>query len=75
MTLMKLIQTCPDIDQARVQGSENIKRSYEYKRRFDSIKTKVNNFAIGDFELFQNEERNQTKLDPKYKGPFRAINV
>lgn len=25
--------------------------------------------------LLENEERNQTKLDPKYKGPFRVIEI
>lgn len=25
--------------------------------------------------LLQNEERNQKKLDPKYKGPFRVMEV
>ena len=27
-------------------------------------------FNLGDFVLRKNEERNQTKLDPKFKGPF-----
>lgn len=25
--------------------------------------------------MLQNEERNQTKLDPKYKGPFQVIEL
>lgn len=25
--------------------------------------------------ILQNEERNQTKLDPKFKGPFKVIEI
>ncbi|CAH2088849.1 unnamed protein product [Euphydryas editha] len=48
--------------------------SYE-KRRFDQTKAKFNKFSVGDFVLIMNEERNQTKLDQKFKGPFEVIEV
>lgn len=65
-----------DIDQVRADAVQNMERAAEYdKVRFDSTKAKVKPFAIGDFVLLQNEERNQTKLDPKYKGPFKVTEV
>lgn len=32
-------------------------------------------FSVGDLVLLKNEERNQNKLDPKYKGPFKITRV
>lgn len=65
-----------DIELARAQAVANIEKSATYdKVRFDSTKAKLTPFSVGDFVLLQNEERNQTKLDPKYRGPFRVIEV
>lgn len=65
-----------DLEQVRGQALNNVEKSSAYdKTRFDSTKAKITPFSIGDFVLLQNEERNQTKLDPKYKGPFRIIDV
>jgi transposase InsO family protein len=65
-----------DIDQVREVASENIQRCAEYdKSRFDTTKATIRNFSVGDFVLLENEERNQTKLDPKFKGPFKVVDV
>lgn len=70
------VETDVDIDKVRKVASENITKCAVYdKTRFDVTKAKVNNFSVGDFVLLQNEERNQTKLDPKFKGPFKIIEV
>lgn len=65
-----------DIDAVREQAVASMEKNSTYdKSRFDSTKAKVQNFAVGDFVLLQNEERNQTKLDPKYKGPFKIAEL
>ncbi|KAJ2952278.1 hypothetical protein O0L34_g4558 [Tuta absoluta] len=65
-----------DLEQVRAEAVKNMSDCASYdKTRFDSNKAKVQPFSVGDFVLLQNEERNQTKLDPKYKGPFRVIEV
>lgn len=65
-----------DISQTREQAAHNIVQSASYeKSRFDSTKARLVKFNVGDLVLLQNEERNQTKLDPKYKGPFKIIDV
>lgn len=65
-----------DIEQVRTDAVTNMKVNADYdKTRFDKTKAKIVPFSVGDFVLLQNEERNQTKLDPKYKGPFKVIEV
>lgn len=65
-----------DLDEIRQIASEGISRSASYeKERFDSNKASVNRFSVGEFVLIENEERNQTKLDPKYRGPFQVIEI
>lgn len=65
-----------DIDAVREQAVARMEKNSTYdKSCFDSTKAKVQNFAVGDFVLLQNEERNQTKLDPKYKGPFKIAEL
>ncbi|KAL0870702.1 hypothetical protein ABMA27_005644 [Loxostege sticticalis] len=65
-----------DLDQIRNHASESIQSNAQYdKARFDLGKAKLVKFSVGDFVLLQNEERNQTKLDPKYKGPFKVIEL
>lgn len=63
-----------DIDKICKVTSDNIKCAEYDKSRFDMTKAKVNSFSVGDFVLFF-EERNQTKLDPKFKGPFKVVEV
>ena len=54
-----------------MQAIQNIASNAKYdKERFDRTKAKIVKFNLGDFVLRKNEERNQTKLDPKYRGPF-----
>lgn len=70
------VEQAVDLDEARKSSSEKIEKNAVYdKERFDATKAKLNKFSIGDFVLIENEERNQTKLDPKFKGPFRVIEV
>lgn len=70
------VDTEVDIDQVREIATENIQSCAEYdKTRFDSTKATIRKFAVGDFVLLENEERNQTKLDPKFKGPFKVLEV
>jgi hypothetical protein len=45
------------------------------KSRFDKNKAKIVACRAGDFVLIKNEERNQTKLDPKFRGPFEVTEV
>ena len=60
-----------DISDVRQQAVQNIENKAQYdKERFDTNKAKVVRFNLGDFVLRKNEERNQTKLEPKFKGPF-----
>jgi hypothetical protein len=60
-----------DISNVRQQAIRNIEDSAKYdKDRFDKTKAKVVRFNVGDFVLRKNEKRNQTKLDPKFKGSF-----
>lgn len=35
----------------------------------------MSRFSVGEFVLIENEERNQVKLDAKFRGPFRIIKV
>lgn len=45
------------------------------KARFNKTKAKITPFSVGDYVLIENHERNQTKLDPKYKGPYEVIEI
>lgn len=45
------------------------------KQRFDKSKAKIFKFSIGDFVLIENHDRNKTKLDPKYRGPFKVVEL
>lgn len=65
-----------DLDEVRSTAICNIEKNAKYdKIRFDSTKSRPDNFVVGDMVLLQNEERNQAKLDPKYKGPFKVTEV
>lgn len=43
------------------------------KPRFDCNKVKLKKFSVCDFLFLKNEERNQVKLDPEFKGPFKVV--
>jgi transposase InsO family protein len=65
-----------DLTKIRTQALENIEKSGKYeKERFDKSRAKIVKFSVGDFVLLNNSERNQTKLDAKYRGPFEITEV
>lgn len=65
-----------DLPTLREQAACNISQNANYdKDRFDKNKARVHKFVVGEHVLLKNEERNQTKLDPKYKGPFRILEI
>lgn len=45
------------------------------KERFDKNKATVVRHKVGDHVLLKNEEGHQTKLDPKFRGPFVVTEV
>ena len=60
-----------DVRQQATKKKKNIASSAKRdKERFDNTKAKVVRFNVGDFVLRKIEERNQVKLDPKFRGPF-----
>lgn len=64
-----------NLDDVRQAASESISKSASYeKKRFDSNKAGESRFS-GEFVLIANEESNQTRLDPKYRGPFKIVEV
>lgn len=64
------------LNQIREITKSNLDRSASYsKAKFDKGKAKIVPFQVGDLVLLKNEERNQTKLDPKYKGPFKVQKI
>lgn len=65
-----------DLPEARQQALDRINKSSAYdKERFDKTKAKLSKLLVGDLALIKNEERNQTKLAPKFRGPFKVIDV
>lgn len=65
-----------NLEEIREQATQNIERISSYdKGRYDSTKATLKKLNIGDFVLIENEERNQTKLDPKFRGPLKIIEV
>lgn len=65
-----------DLTEAREQAVDNIVKNAIYdKARFDKTKAQVHKFTLGDYVLLKNEERNQTKLDPKFRGPFKIVEI
>lgn len=65
-----------DVSSLRAQAIGNIRKNACYdKERFDKTKAKVVRYKVGDYVLLKNEERHQTKLDPKFKGPFLVAEV
>jgi len=76
--LLPLCDTVDEIDlpAVRAQASQNISASATYsKTQFDKNKARVVECKVGDFVLLKNEERHQTKLDPKFRGPFEITEL
>lgn len=65
-----------NLETLRSEASRNIERaSQSDKERFDRGRARVKPFAQGDFVFLKCSERNQTKLAPKFKGPFVIVRV
>lgn len=65
-----------DLNSVRTHASDKMKSLADYdKQRFDKTKAMVVRHNVGDYVLLRNEERHQTKLDPKFKGPFLVTEV
>ena len=62
-----------DIRRKAIKGMETNARYG--KDRFDKTKAKTARFNLGDFVLRKNEERNKTKVDSKFRGPFVIAEV
>lgn len=64
------------ISETRAQAENNMNRAaQEEKRRFDLNKAKIIKYKVGDNVLIKTDERNQTKLDAKFRGPFVVTEV
>ena len=64
------------ISNVRRLAIKGIETNAKYtKDKFDKAKARVVRFTLGDFVLRKNEERNQTKLDPKFRGPLVIAEV
>ncbi|XP_066155600.1 uncharacterized protein [Euwallacea fornicatus] len=67
--------TC-NIEELRNRAVKAMQNVADYdKLRFDRARAKIIRHKVGDFVLLKNEERHQTKLDPKFKGPFLITEV
>ncbi|CAK1552936.1 unnamed protein product, partial [Leptosia nina] len=65
-----------DLDIIRHKASENIKKAASSEeKRFNQGRAKVKPFNAGDFVFIKGSERNQTKLQRKFKGPFIIVRV
>lgn len=65
-----------DLEAARSNASNSIKKAVKIETlRFNREKARVKLFSVGDFVFVKSEERHQTKLIQKYKGPFKITAV
>lgn len=65
-----------DLESIRNQASSNIKSAAQKEvKRFNQGKAQVKPFSQGDYVFVKCSERNQTKLQRKFKGPFIVIRV
>lgn len=65
-----------DVEEIRQQATRFMENNARLdKARFDKSKAKVTSFSVGDYVLIENHERNQTKLDPKYRGPYEVVEI
>lgn len=65
-----------NIVEVREHAARQIEKSAQYdKVRLDSTKAQIKKFTVGEYMLMESEERNLTKLDAKFKGPFKIVEV
>lgn len=65
-----------NVETARSSASENIQKVANADTiRFNKGKARIKPFAVGQFVFVKCEERCQTKLDSKFKGPYKIITV
>lgn len=65
-----------NLQSCRSTASNNIQKLAQADScRFNQGKATVKRFPLGEFVFVKCEERHQTKLDKKYKGPFKIIKV
>lgn len=65
-----------NLDDIRSSAASNIIKSAEADSlRFNKGKAKLRPFSLGDFVFVKSEERHQTKLDRKFKGPFKITAI
>jgi len=65
-----------DVNLIRNIDKHNMEQNSKYdKLRFDRNKATIVKHKVGDHVLLKNEERHQTKLDPKFKGPFLVVEL
>lgn len=60
-----------DLDSVRDDASKNIQKAAAADaERFNRGRAVIKSFSVGDFVFIKSSERNQTKLDRKFKGPY-----
>ncbi|XP_076284028.1 uncharacterized protein LOC143210757 [Lasioglossum baleicum] len=65
-----------DLSDIREQVTQAFDRNAaEDKTRFDSSKAEIIRFSVGNYVLIENHERNQTKLDAKFRGLYKIVEV
>lgn len=65
-----------DLETIRRNAAKNIAKTASSEiKRFNRGKAVVKPFAKGEYVFIKNNERNQTKLHRKFKGPFIITNV
>ncbi|CAH2105272.1 unnamed protein product [Euphydryas editha] len=65
-----------DLDTVREDASANIQKAAKFETaRFNRGRATVIPFAKGEFVFIKNCERNKTKLDRKFRGPFVITEV
>lgn len=65
-----------DLDSIRTDASANICKAAESDTlRFNRGRATIRPFSKGDFVFIKNGERNKTKLDRKFRGPYIIVEV
>lgn len=65
-----------DLESARQIASNNIqKAAASDTQRFNKGRALIKPYSTGDFVFIKSSERNQTKLDRKFRGPFVITSV
>lgn len=69
-------KVCLDLDSVRTYASANICKAAESDTlRFNRGGETIRHFYKGDFVFIKNCERNKTKLDRKFRGPYVIVEV